>query len=158
MDRRQFVKLSGIAGLGIAGLGQVPAKKEYKYRFAFDAWINDVRNESMPLENWPYGVLDDKTVDAIITALDLQAETGYNGLDIIGLMATYSWPIDITSVADHDRRRRVNKIIKAAHDRKMKVICFPTGVYSWGFDDIIQHDPAIRTDNKHVLNPLREES
>jgi len=154
MERRQFVKL---AAAGLAQ-NQSLSKKHYKYRFAFDAWINDVRNESMPLENWPYGVLDDKTVDAIIGALDLQAETGYNGLDIIGLMATYSWPVDVVSVADRDRRRRVNKIIQAAHDRKIKVICFPTGVYSWGFDDIIQHDPAIRTDNKHVMNPLRTES
>jgi hypothetical protein len=158
MQRRQFIEVTGAAALAAAAFGQSAGRKEYKYRFAFDAWINDVRNESMPLENWPYGVLDDKTVDAIINALDLQAQTGYNGLDIIGLMATYSWPVDIVSVAGQDRRRRVNKIIKAAHDRKMKVICFPTGVYSWGFDDIIQHDPSIRTDNKHVMNPLREES
>ena len=162
MHRRKFLGLASAATAHILSGGSAGAqgrpKRAYKYRFAFNAWINDVRNESMPLENWPYGVLDDKTVDATIRALDLQSEAGYNGLDIIGLMATYSWPVDIKSVADRDRERRIKKILSAAHQRKIKVICFPTGVYSWGFDEIIRQNPAIQTDNKHVMNPLREES
>ena len=36
----------------------------------------------MPLENWPSGVLDDKAVDEIIRALDVQSEAGYDAIDI----------------------------------------------------------------------------
>ena len=133
-------------------------KRAYKYRLAFGPWINDMTNEAMPLENWPYGVIDDKTVDGITRALDVQSEAGYNAIDIGGLHAILAWPVDIASVADRDRQRRVNKILKAAHEREMKVICVPAGVMSWGFDAIIEHDPAVRTDKEHVMNPLREES
>jgi len=42
----------------------------------------------MPLEDWPYGVLDDKTVEGIISALDVQSEAGYNAIDIAGLLST----------------------------------------------------------------------
>ncbi len=131
---------------------------KYEYRIAFDVWINDVRNEAMPVENWPYGVLDDKTVDGIVRALDVQSEAGYNAIDIAGLLSTYAWPVDIESVATRDRQRRVDKILQATHERNMKVICFPAGVLSWGFDEIIRHDPAVRTDSPHLMNPLREES
>ena len=110
------------------------------------------------MENWPCGVLDDKTVDSILRALDLQREAGYNAIDLAGLLSTHAWPVDIKSVATGDRQRRVNKILQAAHERDMKVICFPAGVLSWGFDEIIQHDPAVRSDSPHLMNPLREES
>ena len=168
MKRRQFLGVASALGAGLLasrcstpqkqGTGPVDGERAYKHRFAFDVWINDVRNEAMPLENWPYGVLDDKTVDGLVRALDVQSEAGYNAIDIAGLLSTYAWPVDIKSVATADRNRRVNKILKAAHERNMKVICFPAGIMSWGFDEIIKHDPAVRTDSPHLMNPLREES
>ena len=112
----------------------------------------------MPLENWPYGVFDDKTVDGIIRALDMQSEAGYNIIDPIGFWTTYAWPVDINKAADPARVRRINQILKAAHERKMKVITFPAGIMNWGFDEIILHDPAVRSEDKHNMNPLREES
>jgi len=66
------------------------------------------------VENWPYGVLDDKTVDGIIRALDVQSEAGYNLIDPCGFWTTYAWPVDINKVADKDRVRRVNQVLKAA--------------------------------------------
>jgi len=162
--RRDFLKLSSAGGLGMAaGLRNEQAapgisNREYNYRIAFDVWINDVRNESMPLENWPYGVLDDRTVDGIIRALDAQAASGYNIIDPIGFWSTYGWPVDIKSAADKDRVRRINQILKAAHDRKIKVITFPSGIMNWGLDEIIKQNPAVQSDNKHIMNPLREES
>ena len=133
-------------------------KDEYKFRLAFNCWINDVRNDPPPLANWPYEVMDDKTVDGIIRALDVQSAAGFTALDICGLWTTYAWPVDITSVVDKDRRRRVNQILRAAHDRKMKVLCFPSGILNWGFDEIIKQNPAVQSDNKHEMNPLREET
>lgn len=166
MDRRKFLGLTTAAGLGLAGTiapwchgaDSHPIGREYKYRHAFDVWMNDVRNESMPFDNWPYGVLDDHTVTGIIRSLDLQCESGYTAIDIAGFWTTYGWPVDIEHAVDKDRQRRVNQILKAAHERKMKVICFPSGILNWGFDEIIKHNPVLSSDNKHEMNPLREEA
>ncbi len=57
----------------------------------------------MTLENWPYGELDDRTVDGIVRSLDVQAETGYNVVDLAGLWTTYGWPLDPEKVVDKDR-------------------------------------------------------
>jgi hypothetical protein len=117
-----------------------------------------MRNESTPLADWPNGELDDETVDSIERALHVQGEFGYNCIDLGGLLSVHAWPPDIASIATPGRRRRVEQILKAAHANNMKVICFPAGVLSWGFDEIIKHDPAVRTDNPRLMNPLREES
>jgi hypothetical protein len=122
-------------------------------------WINDLRNEPNPLERWPDGTLDDETVDSIRRVLDVESAAGYNAIDLAGLLATRAWPVDITSV-DNQRRRRVSQIIQAAHERDMKVICFPSGVLSWGFEKIIKQDPAVwaKDGRGRVMNPLRDES
>ena len=112
----------------------------------------------MTLENWPYGALDDKTVDSIVRALDVQSESGYTVVDLAGFWTTYAWPVDIESVVDKDRQRRVNQVLKAAHERKMKVICFPSGILNWGYDEVLKHHLELQTDNKHEMNPFREES
>jgi hypothetical protein len=166
MNRREFLEVisaagvGSLAGTGTKGLGVAPqaGRAEHKYRLAFDVWINDVRNEAMPLENWPYGVFDDKTVDGIIKALDVQSEAGYNFIDPIGFWTTYAWPVDFQKLVDRDRDRRVRQVLKAAHERNIKVTTFPCGIMNWGMDEIIQHDPAVRGDDKHNMNPLREES
>ncbi len=159
MNRRELLAMAA-AGCGMvrAGAQTTRGSATLKYRVAFGLWINDMRNDSAPVENWPYGALDDRTVNGILKALDVQSKAGYNAIDLAGLFSIYAWPTDISSIATPERRRRVEQIVKAAHARQMKVICFPSGVLSWGFDEIIKHDPAVRSDNKHVMNPLREES
>jgi len=112
----------------------------------------------MPFDNWPYGVLDDHTVAGITEALDRQSESGYTAIDLAGLWTTYGWPVDIENAVDKDRQRHIGQIVKAAHDRKMKVICFPSGILNWGFDEIIKLHPALQTDNKHEMNPLSDEA
>ncbi len=83
----------------------------YRFRIAFDAWINDVRNEAMTLDNWPYGVFDDQTVDGIVKALDVQSQAGYTVVDLLGLWTTYAWPLDIEHVVDKDQQRRIARIV-----------------------------------------------
>ena len=167
MDRRKFIGVTSAAGLGLlmspAALGKRAAAAEtgsqgFRYRLAFDIWINDVRNDAATLENWPYGELDDKAVDGIVRALDVQSESGYNLVDLAGLWTTYGWPVDLNKVVDKDRQRRINQVLKAAHERKMKVVVFPSGVLNWGMDDIIKAHPELASDNKHELNPFKEES
>src|ERR1700686_110996 len=124
LNRRELVDLATVSLLGpstsgAAALqsGQSNAGNErYEFRLAFDVWANDVRNEAVTLENWPYDDLDDKTVEGIVRALDLQVESGYNIVDLAGLWTTYAWPIDLGKVVDRDRQRRINQVLKAAHE------------------------------------------
>jgi hypothetical protein len=138
--------------------GLSAGKKRYELRLAFDVWANDVRNQAATLANWPYDPIDDKTVDGIVRSLDLQAESGYNVVDLAGLWTTYAWPVDLTKVVDRDRQRRITQILKAVHERKMKVIVFPSGILNWGMDEILRAHPEFQTDNRHEMNPLLEEA
>jgi hypothetical protein len=102
--------------------------------------------------------LDQKTEDDIIGCLTLGQQSGYNQIDVWGLLATSSYPIDIRSAFQvKDRRERVDRILQASRDRGIKII-FGMGVYSWGFDDIIKHDPAIRGTNPRVMCASAPES
>jgi hypothetical protein len=163
MDRREFLSAAA-AGAGLLaatpgrGAGSQRAKEEYQFRLAFNCWINDVRNEAPPLANWPYEALDDQTVEGIVRALDVQSAAGFTVVDLCGLWTTYAWPVEIASVVDGARRRRIERILQAAHARKMKVICFPSGILNWGFDEIIRRNAATQSDNRHEMNPVREES
>jgi hypothetical protein len=123
----------------------------------FGAWINDVRTEPLPFDPWPPVILDDIAEKSIIRTMDLQAQSGYNMFDMFGLFASFGWPIDIVSAVDKDRERRVRRIIKAAHERGIKLV-YGLGVYSWGFDKIIEHDPTVRGPNKHAMCGSKEES
>jgi hypothetical protein len=129
----------------------------FAHRTAFGVWINDMRNQALPNENWPYVVLDEQTIQGITDCLDLAARAGFNEFDVFGLLVSFSWPVDIVSAVDPERRRRVNQILDAAHQRGLKVLC-GLGVYSWGFDEIIAHDPAVRGPNPHAMCGSREES
>ena len=167
VNRREFMMEVGALGVGLAAerplRGQersllAGGRAAYKYRIAFELWINDLRDEAMPLENWPYPVLDDKTVDGIKRGLDVQSAAGYNAIDLCGMFTTEAWPVDIKSAVDKQRHAGITAILKAAHERGIKVICFPSGILNWGYLEIIKQHPELRTDNPNEMNPLREES
>ena len=168
ISRRAFVKTASAAGFGLLAapaLSQISpastrlatAKKAIADRMAFGAWINDVRTEPLPFDSWPPVILDDIAEQSIIRTMDLQSRSGYNMFDLFGLFAAWGWPVDIVSAVDKDRDARVRRILKAAHDRGIKLV-YGLGVYSWGFDKIIEHDPAVRGPNKHAMCASREES
>jgi hypothetical protein len=116
----------------------------YKYRVAFGAWINDMRNEPLPLENWPAPAFDSETINSALRAFDVQSEAGFNLVDNFGLFATTSYPLDIVGAfGDPDRRRKVQGLIAAAKARGLKTL-FGLGLFTWGFDEIIRQDPGVR--------------
>lgn len=156
MNRRGFLTtaMAGAAWLPAASLLPQLAQQAgkptpesgpnaYKYRIAFGAWINDMRREPLPLENWPAPQFDDECVESIIQAMDVQRAAGFQMLDVWGLFATYGWPPDIVSAVDKPRRRRINKLIEAASRRGLRLV-LGLGTYSWGYDKIIEADPAVR--------------
>ena len=140
MNRREFLQAASAAavfGAAAAGgtsvlLGQAskPAVKAYKHRVQFGCWINDMRNDVLPRDNWPAKVLDDKTERDLIDCLTLGQQSGYNQIDVWGLFATSAYPIDIRSAFRNEQRRpRVDRILQAARERGIKII-YGTGVYS----------------------------
>jgi hypothetical protein len=128
-----------------------------KYKVAFGAWINDMRNVPTPNQGWPYEVIDDQAVSDVIAALELQHQAGFNYVDICGLLVTFSWPLDIESAVSEERRGCVNRIIDAAHRLGMKITTFP-GMFSWGFDEIIKQRPGVRGTSTAAMCASKEES
>ncbi len=108
--------------------------------------MNDMRCEPLPLENWPAPQLDDECVRSLLRIIELQARAGYNMFDVWGFFATYGWPVDIASAVDTARRKRINTILKAAKDHGIELV-LGLGTYSWGYDKIIEADPAVRGRN-----------
>ncbi len=158
-NRRNFLKSAALGAASLAGgqslelfAGVAEHKKSvkqasaYKYRIAFGAWINDMRLRPLPLENWPAPQFDDETIESAIRAMDVQADAGFNMLDVWGLFATYGWPTDIVSALEKDRRRRIQRLLKAANQRGIQVM-LGLGTYSWGYDKILAADPAVRGKN-----------
>jgi hypothetical protein len=168
ITRRDFLKAAPVGSAGAAvGAGASDARSGHSGaasgkqaivdRMGFGAWINDVRTEPLPFDNWPPVVLDDVAETSIIATMDLQARFGYNMFDLFGLFAAYGWPVDIVSAVDTERDLRVRRIMKAARERGIKLI-YGLGVYSWGFDKIIEHDPAVKGPNIHAMCGSKEES
>jgi hypothetical protein len=160
LKRRDFLRQAalGAAYLTAANPTQAPAARarvgaedgnvdSYNYRIAFGAWINDMRMEPLPLENWPAPQFDDVTVESAIRVMDVQSDAGFNMFDVWGLFATYGWPADIVSALDRDRKRRISRLLKAADERGIKVM-LGLGTYSWGYDNIIAADPGVRGKNQ----------
>ena len=129
----------------------------YNHRAALGCWINDMRNEAVYLERWPASVLDDRTVKGIVGCLELASQAGFNEFSVFGLLITYAWPPDIATAVDDVRRRQVNKVLQAAHNRGLKVL-YGLGVYSWGFDRIIAGDPEVRGSNPQAMCGSRAKS
>jgi len=138
--------MAGGAAAAQPQAGDAPAAQPdrgYKHRIAFGAWINDMRGEPLPLENWPAPQLDDETIASALRAFDVQAEAGFNLLDNFGLFATTSYPLDVTSAfADPQRRGRVQGLVAEARKRGLKTL-FGMGLFTWGFDEIIRQDPEV---------------
>jgi hypothetical protein len=177
MDRRTVLKMAA-AGAALAvgnrgvALAQSPERQAksmksdqgYIYRVAFGAWINDMRNEPQPLQNWPAPQFDEVTLDGLVRALKVQAEAGFNFLDVWGLFATYGYPPDIKSAFQEESRvRMVHRLIEAAEKLDMQVM-FGMGLLSWGYDQILENTPGVRgvdaegKPHAHALCGAKEES
>jgi hypothetical protein len=158
-SRRQFLGTASRAGAALAayspssirGIEDVPASRKeesYKYRIAFGCWINDMRSQALPLQQWPGPQLDEVTVSSIVAAMDVQSRAGFNYLDAWGLFATYGYPPDIASAFDDEARVvQVKRLIDEAGRRGITYL-FGMGLFSWGYDQIIRADPAVRGRNK----------
>jgi hypothetical protein len=153
-SRRHFLRLTALAGAALEGrplrssMAADRVAHSYKYRIAFGCWINDMRSEALPLQQWPAPHLDEVTVSSVLAAMDVQSRSGFNYLDVWGLFATYGYPPDITSAfTEQARAAQVKRLIREAQRRGIKLL-FGMGLFSWGYDQIIRADPSVRGRNK----------
>ena len=58
-----------------------------------------------------------------------------------GLYASHAWTVPLKNALVPERRRLIDRILREADRVNLKVF-YGLGVYSWGFEEIIQYDPT----------------
>jgi hypothetical protein len=137
--------------------GRRGVSASFPYRTALGVWINDLRNSALPHEEWPCVRLDDRAEKDIGDAMAFAARNGFNRLSLFGLLTAGSWDPRIARTVDKERRRRVNAILGEARRCGIDIL-YGLGVYSWGFDRIIESDPAVQGTNPHAMCASRDAS
>jgi hypothetical protein len=125
------------------------AKNKFKNRIAFCVWINDIRDEPI-IDSWPSIIIDKRTMEDYKSMILHLKESGYNALDVFGLLTNRDWPMDIESVLSRERKKLVDTMIDFAHKEEIKII-YGLGNFSWGFDQIIKNDPEVRGTNPSAM-------
>lgn len=100
------------------------------------------------METWPSIKLDQQALDDMNEVFELSQVGGYTHVVIWGLLSARRWAPNLPDTADAERRRNVDGLLRAAHERGLKVL-YGVGLYSWGFEAIIEHDP--RVDGGHPI-------
>ena len=133
----------GVAAMGATD-GGAKGGRGYKHVIAFGAWMNDMRNSALPLQQWPAPQFDDKTVEGITRVLEVAGDSGYGYLDTFGLYTTNDYPPDIVSAfGDRARNRRLDEVFRAAEEHGVRM-SLPLGLMTWGWDRIIREDAEVR--------------
>ena len=130
---------------------------KFNHRNGLGCWINDIRNEAMSNQEWPDVKIYEKTIDDYISLFNFLQKFGYNEITIWGLITSHDWPVDVSSALTKERKNYLDKIIREAHSKEIKII-YGLGVYSWGFNEIISHDPEVRGSNNHTLCGAKNKS
>ena len=114
-------------------------------------WISEFVNRPLP-GVWPQIPLDDETIGDFEDYFDLCRDCGYNEVVIWGFFVDRRWPIDVASCVDEERRERIYRVLEAGHVRGLEIHS-GLGLYSWGFDAIIETHPELSRTNRVVMCP-----
>jgi hypothetical protein len=118
-------------------------------------WINDISSVPRHGQRWPMIDLDDGLVQDYRDYIDESVKWGFNAFTVWGLFVNHAWPVDIVSCYP-ERRRYVEAILNHAEKRGMRMMT-GFGVYSWGFEEFIKHNPALkRSVMKRLWGNVRE--
>ncbi len=104
-------------------------------------WMIDM-SRTKNMEDWPSVKLDSALLNDYIETLDFLELSGMNEITPWGLFTNKYWEPKVENTIDSHRESMVRKIIDLAHQRNIKVMC-GMGVYSWGFDKILNENPEI---------------
>jgi hypothetical protein len=128
----------------------------FQYRVSC-GWVRDLASEPTPTDKWPCIRWDEQLLADQIRFLDAQQELGVTYNQAWGLFIDRSWPVPLENVISADREAKLRAFVEAAHVRGLKVLS-GTGIYSWGFDEVIQQVPAVSAGHAHAMCPFRPEA
>lgn len=129
----------------------------FTHRIAYGCWLNDSRLKPIADENWPSVRIDEGTLHSLQETAAFLKTAGYNYLDVFGLVTNHSWAPDIGSTITKERAEAVRKVIDVFHQQGIRLI-YGLGVYSWGFERIIQEVPGVRGTSAQVMCASAPES
>ena len=126
------------------------AQNGFEHR-GYLGWMIDLSRTEC-LDSWPSIKLDSAMIVDYAETLDFLQRSGMNEITLWGLFTNKYWEPEVEKTIDSNRKTLIDKVIRMAHQRKIKVI-LGMGVYSWGFDKILQEHPELGCScNAHVLD------
>jgi len=154
----------GLGALALAGENLLPAAEgkptppaaKFRHR-GYLGWITDLASEPDRSAAWPSMRLDAQLMKDYGESFTAMQRLGFNEISIWGLYVSRAWPLDIASSVPRERGAQVEKLIEVAHRNGVRVYS-GLGVYSWGFDDIIQANPKLSRGNDKAMCASESES
>lgn len=115
-------------------------------------WLRDLAAEPTPHDSWPCIRWDEQLLSDQLRFLDVQAELGMTYNLAWGFFIDRAWPVpfDPKRIIDAARAERLKTFIDAAHERGLKILS-GTGIYSWGFDEVIAKVPGVSAGHPHAM-------
>jgi hypothetical protein len=150
MFRREFL------GSAAAAVNLTAAAEPFRYR-GYLGWITDLATIADTHAAWPSMKLDDPLLRDYNETFRLMREWKMPDLCIWGLYVSRAWPVDLKSSVTKERGALVEKLIADAHKQDVRVIS-GLGVYSWGFDEILQANPHLMKGNQSAMCGSEDES
>ena len=91
-------------------------------------------------DEWPSIRIDSSLIDDYAETLDFLQRSNMTEISLWGFFTNKFWEPEVEKTIDRQRKDLVDKLLGMAHARKIKVLC-GLGIYSWGFNKIIQENP-----------------
>jgi len=113
----------------------------FKYGVAI-GWLRDLASEPTPTDPWPCVRWDAQLLRDQENFLEVQSRLGQRYNVAWGLFISRCWPVPFERVVSDERRRFLASYVAAAHARGVKVM-MGTGIYSWGFEEVIRKVPGV---------------
>jgi hypothetical protein len=132
------------------------SQKGFEHR-GYLGWMIDMSRTECH-DAWPSVKLDSTMIADYAETLDFLQRSGMNEITLWGLFTNKYWEPEVEKTIDSNRKALIDKVIRMAHQRKIKVI-LGMGVYSWGFNKILQEHPELGCNcNAHVLDWSNQKS
>lgn len=121
----------------------------YTYR-GYLGWITDLATAPHPDGAWPVTAIDQGLLADFEASFAMQQAVGLDLSSIWGLAVGRAWPLDIEHSVDDRRAEQVRRLLASAHAHGVRVLA-GTGVYSWGFEEIIRAHPDLSNGNPRAM-------
>ena len=147
LTRRNLLQTAAAAMVPeMPALGVAPVFRHRGYL----GWITDLDPRPDPQAPWPSMRLDGTLAAEYKQTFRLMRQLGYNNAVIWGLYVSRYWPTDLSTTMPPERGRLAKQVIDAAHAEGLRVVC-GLGVFSWGFEKLIQAYPALSRTNPKAM-------